>query len=177
MQLLYSYPTGTDVRLQQTDIDVNVGSWAVFNCNVSCDLSKTHTVFWFVGSSRTRLVHSPAKFYEQTGIQVELEELTSCSLRANSESGVAVYQLRVNATSESVELLNKTSVQCAALRKSQIYSDVYSHYGVISINGKEDTPYNIMIKQPLLVIACKNASRLDIIRRILGCMIDLCNYP
>ena len=126
------------MRLQRTDIDVDVGGLAVFNCNVSCDLSKTHTVFWFVGSSRTRLVHSPANFYERTGIQVELEKLISC--RASSKSGVAVYQLRVNATSESVELLNKTSVQCAALRKSDIYLDVYSHYGVISINGKEDTP-------------------------------------
>ena len=145
-QLLYSHPTGTDVRLQRTDIDVDIGSWAVFNCNVSCDLSKTHTVSWFVGSSETRMVSS--QFYEQTGIQVELEKLTSCS--ASSESGIAVYQLRVNAT--SVELLNKTSVQCAALRKSRIYSDVYSHYGVISVNGKEDldTP---LITQPLLVIA------------------------
>ena len=132
------------MRLEQIDVDVDVGSWAVFNCSVSCDLSKTHTVSWFVGSSRTRLVSSPAKFYQQTGIQVELEKLSSCSLRANSESGLAVYQLRVNATSESVKLLNKTSVQCAALRKSQIYSDVYSHYGVISINGKEDTPYIIL---------------------------------
>ena len=146
-QLLYSHPTGTDVRLQRTDIDVDIGSWAVFNCNVSCDLSKTHTVSWFVGSSGTRLVSSPAKFYQQTGIQVELEKLTSCRASISSESGMAVYQLRVNAT--SVELLNKTSVQCAALRKSQIYSDVYSHYGVISVNGKEDTP---PITRPLLMI-------------------------
>jgi hypothetical protein len=119
------------VRLQDNDVEVDIGSWATFNCSVSCELSKTHTVRWFVGSSRTRLVNSPANFYRQTGIQVELEKPTSC--RASAESGMAVYQLRVNAT--SVELLNKTSVQCAALRKAQIYSDIYSHYGVISING------------------------------------------
>ena len=126
-----AHHTGTEVRLEPTDIQVDIGSWAIFNCNVSCELSKTHTVRWFVGSARRRLVDLPANFYRRTGIQVELEKPTSC---ASPESGVAIYQLRVNAT--SMELLNKASVQCAALRKGLSFSDLYSHYGVISINGR-----------------------------------------
>ena len=120
------------MRLEPTDIPVNIGNWAIFNCSVSCELSKTHTVRWFVGSTRRRLVDSPANFYRRTGIQVELGKPTSCE--ASPESGVEIYQLRVNAT--SMELLNKASVQCAALRKAQSFSDLYSHYGVISVNGR-----------------------------------------
>ena len=132
--------TGTDVRLQPTDIQVDIGSWATFNCSVSCELNRTHTVRWFVGSARGRLVDSPANFYRQTGIQVELEKPVSCE--ASPELGVAVYQLRVNAS--SVELLNKTSVQCAALRKAEKFSDLYSHYGVISVNGMHIAIYRSM---------------------------------
>lgn len=123
--------TGTEVRLQPIDTQVDIGSWATFNCSISCELDKTHTVRWFVGSSRRRFVDSPPNFYRRTGIQVVLETLTSC---VGSPEGMALYQLRVNAT--SMNLVNKASVQCAALRKAQIYSDIYSHYGVISVNGE-----------------------------------------
>lgn len=127
--------TGTDLRLRPTDVQVDVGSWATFNCSVSCTLSKTHTVNWFVGSSSRRQVDSVSEFYKRTGIQVELNELTSCGLNYRQKE-TALYQLRINVPYESVELLNKTAVQCAALRKGPTLSDLYSHYGVILVNGK-----------------------------------------
>ena len=124
--------TGTEVRLRPIDTQVDIGSWATFNCSVLCRLSNTHTVSWFVGSAKKRRVDSPVNFYRSTGIQVELETVTGCEGRHESE--MAMYQLRVNVT--SVELLHRASVQCAARRKGPRYSDIYSHYGVISVNGK-----------------------------------------
>ena len=125
--------TGIEVRLKPTDIPVDIGNWATFNCSVSCELNKTHTVRWFVGSTKRRLVDlSTTTFYRRTGIQVEVEKPSGC--QGSPEPGMALYQLRVNVT--TVELLNKASVQCAALRKAPNFSDLYSHYGVISVNGK-----------------------------------------
>ena len=113
---------------------MDVGNWATFNCSVSCKFSKTHTFKWFVGSSNSRRIDSVSDFYQRTGIQVELKELTRCE--SNPTQEMAHHQLFINVTSELVELLNKTAVQCAALRKASTFSDLYSHYGVILVNGK-----------------------------------------
>ena len=132
---LYHPHTGTEVRLRPADIRVDIGNWATFNCSVSCELNKSHTVRWFVGSTSRRLVdQSTANFFRRTGIQVEVRKPSGCD--GSPEPGMALYQLRVNVTSESMGFLNKTSVQCAALRKAPNFSDLYSHYGVISVNGK-----------------------------------------
>ena len=144
--LCFHLLTGTDVRLSPSDVQVDVGNWATFNCSVSCKFSKTHTFKWFVGSSSSRRVDSVSDFYQRTGIQVELKELTRCESNPNQE--MAHHQLLINVTSESVELLNKTAVQCAALRKASTFSDLYSHYGVIVVNGKlsahiQSPTYNI----------------------------------
>ena len=43
--------TGRNVSLQPSDVQVDVGSWATFDCTLSCEFSQTHTINWFVGDS------------------------------------------------------------------------------------------------------------------------------
>ena len=122
---------GTNVRLRPTDIKVDIGNWATFNCSVSCEFSSTHTVTWFVGDSPSSRRLVDEDFEQRTGIQVQLRDIITCG--ATPDQRMAQHQLSVNVT--SVEKLNRTAVQCAALRKSQTQSDLYSHYGVILVNG------------------------------------------
>ena len=109
---------------------IEVGNMAEFSCRISCQLSQTHTTRWLVGDSPSgnRLVDST--FEQRTGIQVNITEILNCG---TSSEGVAHQVLRVNAT--SVGRLNRTAVQCAAIRKSPNLFDMYSHYGVILVNG------------------------------------------
>ena len=127
--------TGTNVRLQPTDLKVDIGTWATFNCTISCELQNTHTIRWFVGDSSNsgRLVDP--NFHKRTGIQVKLRDLVACEAASTVEE--AKQQLSVNVT--SVERLNRTAVQCAALRKGPNHSDLYSHYGVLLVNGIHNT--------------------------------------
>ena len=122
---------GTNVRLQPTDIKVDIGSWATFKCNVSCEFSQSHTITWFVGDSPNSRRLVDEDFEQRTGIQVQLLDIITCG--AISDQRMAQQHLSVNVT--SVERLNRTAVQCAALRKGPNQSDLYSHYGVILING------------------------------------------
>lgn len=121
------------MKLQPTDRLVEVGSLATFTCDVSCELDNTHTIKWFVGDSpnNRRLVDSD--FEKRTGIHVFIEELANCAM-VGQES--ASQMLSVNVS--SVDRLNRTAIQCSALRKSPLHSDIYSHYGVILVNGRFD---------------------------------------
>lgn len=120
------------MKLQPKDVFVDIGNLATFNCSVSCELSQTHTLQWFVGYSPDgrRLVDS--EFEQRTGIQALIKVISGCS--SGQKGGVECQQLSVNAS--SIERLNRTAVQCAALRKSSSLLDIYSHYGVILVNGK-----------------------------------------
>lgn len=120
------------MRLLPTDVSVDFGTWATFKCVISCELQDTHTLRWFVGHSPSgrRLVDS--NFEQRTGIQVRLVDIVACG-ETPDQGSRAQQQLSVNIT--SVEKLNKTAVQCAALRKAPSHSDLYSHYGVILVKG------------------------------------------
>jgi hypothetical protein len=74
-------------------------------------------------------------FHKITGIQVELRDIVACDESGTGDQAVEAQQqqLRVNVT--SVERMNRTAIQCAALRKGSNHSDIYSHYGVILVNG------------------------------------------
>lgn len=120
---------GTEVKMQPIDILVEVGNLATFTCDVSCELDNTHTIKWFVGDSpSSRRLVDPA-FEKRTGIHVFIEELANC---ATVGQKTASQMLSVNVS--SVDRLNRTAVQCSALRKSPLHSDIYSHYGVILVN-------------------------------------------
>ena len=117
------------MRIYPADISVNVGEWASVTCRVPCELelNRSHTFKWFVGDHRTRKVESD--FEERTGIKVETETTRPCTGR----SGEARHQLRVFAS--SAEIVNRTAVQCAALRKGRDFTDYYSYFAVILVKG------------------------------------------
>jgi hypothetical protein len=117
------------MRIYPSDISVNVGDWASITCRVPCELelNGSHTFKWFVGDHRTRSVEHD--FEQKTGIKVETETVRECTGR----SGEAHHQLRVFAS--SAERLNRTAVQCAALRKGRAFIDYYSYFAVILVKG------------------------------------------
>ena len=117
------------MRIYPADVSVNVGEWASVTCRVPCELelNRSHTFKWFVGNHRTRKVESD--FEERTGIKVETETTIPCTGR----SGEARHQLRVFAS--SAERVNRTAVQCAALRKYRDLTDYYSYFAVILVKG------------------------------------------
>ena len=119
------------LKLQPSDVSESVGNWAYFNCSISCELGQTHTIRWFVGyhPGGHRLVSSD--FEQRTGIQVVVERTTTCT---SASEGMALQRLGINVT--SAEMLNKTAVQCAALRKRPSIPDYYSNYAVLIVNGE-----------------------------------------
>lgn len=134
---------GRNVSLQPSDLLVDIGSWASFNCTLPCNYTISHTINWFIGDSpiSTRNVYlsqtgdSEREFEQFTNITIELQDTSTCDPLTSSE-GVARQQLRVYVSSSMVQRLNRTAVQCAALRKDESFTDLYSYYGVIMVNGK-----------------------------------------
>ena len=129
--------TGRNVSLQPSDVRVDVGSWASFDCTIPCEFSQTHTINWFIGDSpisARNVYHSingraEENFRQNTGIQIELQDNSNCG----ETSGMVQQRLRVLAT--SIQRINRTAVQCAALRKDPSHADLYSYYGLILVNG------------------------------------------
>lgn len=117
------------LKLEPNDVVADVGSLATFNCCVSCELSQTHTIRWFLGSGKKRLVDSD--FEHRTGIHVEIQDVSVCASVSDHE--IMNQQLHVNISSP--EELNRTAVQCSALRKSPMHTDFYSHFSIIIVNG------------------------------------------
>ena len=123
------------MRLKPTDLTVDVGTWATFNCTISCELRDTHTLSWFVGHSPNNRRLVDTNFHDRTGIQVELRYILNCSESETGDQVVTAEQQQLSVNITSVEKLNRTAIQCAALRKGPKDSDLYSHYGVILVNG------------------------------------------
>lgn len=130
------------MSIQPNDVRVDVGSWASFNCTLSCNFSQTHTINWFVGDSLVsrRNVYldisggSEREFEEHTGIQIELQDMSSCGTMISGQQ-VEQQQLRVFVSETMARRINRTAVQCAALRKNIADVDMYSIYSVIRLNG------------------------------------------
>ena len=120
------------VRVHPSDVQVDIGSWATFSCNVSCNLSQSHTVKWFVGEFPNNQRQVDSGFKQRTGIETEITDISICG--ATTVAQVMEQQLRIKIL--SAQKMNKTAVQCAALRKGPSYQDLYSHYSMIIVNGK-----------------------------------------
>ena len=120
------------MKLYPSEVQVDVGSWATFNCIVSCDLRNSHTIRWFVGEfpNSQRLVDP--SFKQRTGIETEINDTSVCG---GSTEVHRKQQLRVKIL--SAQKMNKTAVQCAALRRGPTHQNLYSHYSVIIVNGKQ----------------------------------------
>ena len=153
------------MSLQPSDVRVDVGSWASFNCTLPCDFSQTHTINWFIGESPVsrRNVYlsinnvSEREFEEYTGIQIELRDASNCGTVMSSGQQMVKQQLRVFVS--TAQAINRTAVQCAALRKDPANADMYSIFGVILVNGmyyisSEYYYFCIIYSKPL----CKSAT-------------------
>ena len=137
--------TGRNVSLQPSDVHVDVGSWASFNCTLPCDFHQSHTINWFIGESPVsrRNVYlsindvAEREFEEYTGIQIELQDATNCRTASPSSpsSGQQMVQQRLRVFVSTAQAINRTAVQCAALRKDPADADLYSLFGVILVNG------------------------------------------
>ena len=121
------------VRLHPSDVQVDIGSWATFTCNVPCDLSQSHTVKWFVGEFPNNRRQVDSGFKQRTGIETEITDVSVCGAAATTGEQNMEQQLRIKVL--SAQKMNKTAVQCAALRKGPSYQDLYSHYSMIIVNG------------------------------------------
>lgn len=117
---------------------VTNGTWASFNCTVSC----THTLSWAVGYLPfvNRLLLSNGsdaveQFSKTTGLQVRWQTLTHCPITDVTDASYSV-QLEILATPES----NRTAVQCIAFRSTVQQRDHYSKYAVLSVEHIELTP-------------------------------------
>ena len=129
---LYLLFVAAQLRLWPTNFNLEVGEWATIKCRMPCELvgpSGSHNFKWFVGESSNRKVDSLFGFEQRTGFRLQSETLKTCE----GLSGFAINQLHVYAS--SVERVNRTSVQCAALRKSPTYNDYYSYFAVILVKG------------------------------------------
>lgn len=129
------------VRLHPSDVQVDIGHWATFTCNVSCNLSQSHTVKWFVGEFPNNQRQVDPGFKQRTGIETEITDISVCG--AITVEQVMEQQLRIKIL--SAQKMNKTAVQCAALRKGPSYQDLYSHYSMIIVNGRYEGKQFIVI--------------------------------
>ena len=122
------------------DSPIEVGDWAEFNCTLMCNLRDTHTINWFIGNSRYRNVYLTIsrqierEFEEATGIQIELQDTSNCD--SSSGEGLSRQRLKVFVSNSTAHLVNRTAVQCAALRKDPSDADFYSLFRVIEVNGE-----------------------------------------
>ena len=73
------------------------------------------------------------EFEEYTGIQIELRDASNCGTVAST--GQQMVQQKLKVFVSTVRAINRTAVQCAALRKDQADVDMYSIFGVILVNG------------------------------------------
>ena len=140
------------MKIFPSDAIVQAGQWVNITCRVPCalELNGSHTFKWFVGDHRFRNVGH--NFEQRTGIKVEMETVKECKDR----TGEAWHRVRVFAS--SAERINRTPVQCAALRKSQAFiSDYYSYFAVILVEGKNSNAqcnYNLWNIMYIIVCIC-----------------------
>ena len=123
------------VNLLPSDITVEQGNYAVFNCSYGCQIMQTHTLSWVVGDlpgiRRTFLRGRTTDFIEKSGLYVEVSDQSTCE-RDGLDHGKAVEQLRINAS--SAMLYNRTAVQCVAFPTIDGDQTFFSSYGLLVIN-------------------------------------------
>ena len=66
---------------------------------------------------------------------IEITDTTNCGTTSSSSEESSGQRLRVFASNSTAMRVNRTAVQCAALRKDPSYADLYSFFGVILVNG------------------------------------------
>ena len=139
--MLSPHHAGMNVSLKPASRSpIEVGRWAEFNCSLPCEQKNTHTINWYIGNSPYRNVYLTIsgeierEFEEATGIQIELQDTSNCD--SSSGEGSSRQRLKVFVSNSTAHLVNRTAVQCAALRKDPSDTDLYSPFRVIEVNGK-----------------------------------------
>ena len=135
------YAGTEDVRLEPTRLVVTAGSIATFNCTMKCEHQDTHSMQWVVGDhpfQMRRVLLSPRsifenRFYQQTGIRVTIEEEITCG---SGQSDGFMKKQTLSFKASSVAAMNRTAVQCVAIRKlPNLPRDFFSYYSVLLVKG------------------------------------------
>ena len=116
------------VAMSPQDVKVNAGEWAMFTCSMSCNLTLTNTMNWFVGDSPSNKRRVDQNFQYRTGIMIKEIDISDCR-------GSEMERRELYIFASSVEKMNSTAVQCGATRKHPNIPDLYSHYGIIIVEG------------------------------------------
>lgn len=139
------------ITLLPGDITVEQGYYATFNCSYSCQIMQTHTLFWFVGdlpvNQRIFLRGRTDTFIEKSGLYVEVSDQSTCE-RDGLDQGIAVEQLKINASSAS--LYNRTAVQCVAYAALEGDQSYFSSYGLMVINTPGEPTAARMLDGPCM---------------------------
>ena len=118
------------MNLNPSDVQVNIGEWANFSCSMSCNLTLTNTMNWFVGDSPSSRRRVDTNFEQRTGFLIKQVEVSGCT---GSTAEMLTRELYIFAS--SVEKLNKTAVQCGATKKKPSIPDIFSHYSMMIVKG------------------------------------------
>ena len=105
------------------DVTVANGTWASFECRISC----THVFYWFVGSGQYRRLTNVDvnRFMQRNGIRVDISNSNECT-----DNGDYTQQLRILATPK----VNGIAVQCAAVSRPPTANGVFfSSYAVLMV--------------------------------------------
>ena len=73
-----------------------------------------------------------SNFEQRTGIKVWKQDVSVCGI----SNTVKMQEIELSILAESIEKMNKTAVQCGALRKQPSIPDLFSHYGVMVVYGE-----------------------------------------
>ena len=82
----------------------------------------------------TRTGFIEREFEQYTGIEIELTDTSDCNTAPSGE-GVSRQQLRILVSETTLQRVNKTAVQCAALRKDDRDVDLYSLFSMMLVDG------------------------------------------
>ena len=134
--------------LVPTDLEVTTGSIATFNCTLKCEHQDTHSMQWLVGGHSFRMRRVllsyrsifENRFYQRTGIRVTIEEETTCGSGQPDE----IMKQTLSFKALSVEAINRTAVQCVAIRKDPSLTDFLSYYGVLLVKGETNYNYDFL---------------------------------
>ena len=145
------------------DMAVANGTWASFECRISC----THVFYWFVGSGRYRRLTDVDVngFMQRNGIIVDISNSNECT-----DNGDYTQQLRILATLE----VNGTAVQCAAVPRRPTPNGVFfSSYAVLMVEpiGEHQLLLSLFLEGSLVcklkfsisMSACETTSRHTIV--------------
>ena len=131
-----------NVTIQPSDLTVTSGSRADFECSISCEYYYTHTLYWFVGDKPLHIrrfffnSNRIESFETASGIDVSINETNPCmgpgGVLQPSETLTQILNIYVSSLA-----MDRTPVQCAAIRTDPSLIDFYSFYSMLKVESEE----------------------------------------